>query len=201
MSNVLKDAVQDYEGFKKAVSMNLFGINSKIGRKYNEARNVIDAIGNARRSSPDFDNNKEIDKAFEKEYGFTPDEFTKRFPSLDEYTIYKLTGNEVPFRDDFVSKQPATEKQHSGSVVNDLGDLMKYLNGPLDIVYQKLQQVYSDDYPQTKRVNERVPENDYGYSEFKRVQDGKRKQLSDILEFRKWRDAFRHLDDELNELN
>ena len=201
MSNVLKDAVQDYEGFKKAVSMNLFGINSKIGRKYNEARNVIDAIGNARRSSPDFDNNKEIDKAFEKEYGFTPDEFTKRFPSLDEYTIYKLTGNEVPFRDDFVSKQPETEKQHSGSVVNDLGNLMKYLNGPLDIVYQKLQQVYSDDYPQTERVNERVPENDYGYSEFRRVQDGKRKRLRDILGFRKWRDAFRHLDDELNELN
>ena len=201
MSRVLNDAVRDYEGFKKAVSMNLFGINSKIGRKYGEAQSVIEAIGNARRSAPDFDSNREIDKAFEKEYGFTPDEFAKRFPSLDEYTIYKLTGKDVPFRDDVVSPRNVVEKQHSGSVVNDLSDLMKYFNGPLDIVYQKLQQVHSDEPQRIDKRVERAPGNDYGYGEFKKRQDEKKKRQSDAVEFQKWRDAFRHLDDELNELN
>jgi hypothetical protein len=44
-------------------------------------------------------------------------------------------------------------------------------------------------------------ENDHGYSEFKKREDDKRKRLSDEVEYRKWRDAFRHLDDELENLN
>ena len=81
MPGFLKEVVRDYEGFNKAVSMNLFGINSRLGRKYNEAQKVIRAIKNARLSNPDFDTNGDVDKVFETEYGFTPAEFEKRFPS------------------------------------------------------------------------------------------------------------------------
>ena len=201
MSRVLQDVVHDYDGFNKAVSMNLIGINSMIGRKYDEAKKVLDAIDNAKRSMPDFDMDKKIDKVFEREYGFTPDEFKKRFPTLDEFTIYRLTGKGVPFSDNVSPSASAGDRQHSGSVVNDLGDLMKYFNGPLDIVYQKLQQSYSDEPRQRGKGYVPAAENDHGYSEFKKREDDKRKRLSDGVEYRKWRDAFRHLDDELENLN
>lgn len=199
LARALQDVVQDYEGFNKAVSMNLFGINSRLGRKYNEAQQVIKALENARISAPDFDRNGDIDRAFAREYGYTPSEFKKRFPTLDEYTLYKLTGKGVPFNDDLLPPASAGEKQHSGSVVTDLSDLMKYFNGPLDVVYRKLQQIHSDE-PRKPRTVEESP-NDYGYGEFKKREDDRRKRLSDEVEFQKWRDAFRHLDDELDELN
>ena len=198
MPGFLKEVVRDYEGFNKAVSMNLFGIESRLGRKYNEAQKVIRAIRNARLSNPDFDINGDVDKVFEKEYGFTPSEFVKRFPSLDEYTVYRLTGEEVPFSDNDRSPVEVGGKAHSGSVVSDLSDLMKFFNGPLDVVYEKLQHIYSDE-PRKAVVEE--PADDYGFGEFKKKQDAKRKQLSDAVELRKWRDAFRHLDEEIDELN
>ena len=199
MSDVLHDVVRDYEGFNKAVSMNLFGINSKLGRKYDEAQKIVEAIASARRANPDFDKNGYVDKAFEKEYGFTPNEFKKRFPSLDEYTIYKLTGEGIPFSEDAVSPAAVTGKGNSNSVIKNLGDLMKYFNGPLDIVYRKLQQIHSDDQRSFEKIQE--PGNDYGYGEFKKRQDDQRKRLSDAAEFNKWRNSFRHFDDELDELN
>lgn len=201
ISHVLQEVVQDYEGFNKAVSMNLLGINSRLGRKYNEAQTVIRALDNARLSVPDFDRNGEIDKAFEKEYGFTPDEFRKRFPTLDEYTIYGLTGSRMPFSDNAVPSALSGEKTNSGSVIKDLGDLMKYFNGPLDIVYQKLQQIYPDDPRLPGKEYGPLPKNDYGYGEFKKKQDERLKRLKDAVEFQKWRDAFRHLGDEIDEQN
>ena len=196
MPRVLQDVVRDYEGFNKAVSMNLEGIASKLELKYNEARKFLEGINSAKRSIPGFDFFGEIKRAFEREYGFRPDEFAKRFPTLEDYTLYKLTGQKVIFSDDVVS--PAERvKEHSGSVINDIGDLMKYFNGPLDVVYEKLQQSYSDE-PRKVRTESK---NDFGFSEFKKKQDARSKQLSDIVEDREWRDAFRHLGDELDELN
>lgn len=201
MSRVLQDVVRDYEGFNKAVSMNLFGINSRLGRKYNEAQTVIKALDNARVATPDFDRNGDIDRAFEKEYGFTINEFRKRFPSLDEYTIYKLSNGAVPFNDKVIPSSSAGENVPPISAVSDLADLMKYFNGPLDIVYRKLQQIQSENPQQPKSGVEQLPENDYGFSEFKKQQDDKRRRLKDAVEYQKWRDAFRHLDDELDVLN
>ena len=42
---------------------------------------------------------------------------------------------------------------------------------------------------------------DYGYDEFRRREEEKRRRRSDELEYRKWRDRFRHLDDETDGLN
>ena len=65
-------------------------------------------------------------------------------------------------------------------------------------MHEKLQQIYSDE---PRKVRNGEPKNDFGFGEFKRKEDKKSKQLSDIVENREWRDAFRHLGDELDELN
>ena len=198
MPKVLQEVVRDYEGFNKAVSMNLFGIESRLGRKYEKAKKIIEAIDKARLADPDFDKSGDIDMVFLREFGVLPDVFKENFPTLDDYTLYKLSGRRVPFNDDAV--QPVMkEPTRSGFVISDLVDLMTYFYGPLDIVYEKLQKAYSDEPRKPHDVSE--PKNDFGYSEFKKAQDEKRRQLSDAVEYRKWRDAFRHLDDELDVMN
>ena len=235
----MQDVVRDYEGFGKAVSRNVLGINSRLGQKYSEAQKVIESIDNARRANPDFDRNRDIDKAFEREYGFSPAEFTKRFPSLDDYMIYRLTGRNVAFSDDAEVRKAigggADEASPSGAAaVKTLDDLKRYFNGPLDIIYQKLRQVQSDDPVQFEEIRERVRnaglspderssfereleeyakealrrmrqdgarKDDFGYDEFRRREAEKRRRRSDEIELRKWRDRFRHLDDETDDLN
>ena len=175
MSGVLQNVIQDYEGFSKAVSMNVFGINSKLGRKYREAQKIIEAINNARSVVPDFDKNRDIDKAFEKEYKFTPEDFKKRFPSLEEYMIYKLTGKDIAFSGDVevrnvmnrfdagefdgrvISPEVTEDIPRSKQVaIKELSDLKKYFNGPLDIIFQKIQQLHSDEPLILENVKKRV---------------------------------------------
>jgi hypothetical protein len=42
---------------------------------------------------------------------------------------------------------------------------------------------------------------DFGYDEFRRREAEKHRRRSDEIELRKWRDRFRHLDDEPDDLN
>lgn len=175
MSGLLQNVIQDYEGFSKAVSLNMLGINSRLRQKYNEARNLIDALNNARNSIPGFDKDKNIDKVFAEEFKFTPEEFAKRFPSLDEYLIYRLTGKEFSFSGDVevrnvinrfdagdyigrvISPETTEDVPRSKQVpIKRLSDLKKYFNGPLDIIYQKLEQMHSDDPLILEEMKERV---------------------------------------------
>ena len=253
MSGVLQNVIQDYEGFSKAVSMNLAEINSRIGRKYKEAQRVIGILNKARSLAPDFDKERRIDKAFEKEFHFKPEEFNKHFPSLDEYIIYKLTGKDFAFSGNvemrnvmnrfdaeefdgrIVAPEATEDVPRSRQVaIKQLADLEKYFNGPLDIIYQRLQELNSDEPLLLEKTRERVRradltpiersrfetemdehahqvldrlidmgkrKNDYGYDEFKKREEDKRKRLRDAVEFQKWRERFRHLDDELDEPN
>ena len=162
LSAAVQDVVRDYEGFNKAVSRNLFGLNSRLGRKYGEAKKVIESMENARRADPDFDKNREIDKVFEQEYGFLPSEFAKRFPSLDDYTIYKLTGTSVPFNDDAEVRKAVrgsgddVPRPKGWAAMMKLDDLKKYFTGPLDIIYYKMQQIHNDSPLQFDEINRRV---------------------------------------------
>ena len=240
LPGVMQDVVRDYEGFNKAVYRNVFGINSRLGQKYDEAQKVIESIGNARRANPDFDRNHDLDRAFEREYGFSPAEFAKRFPTLDDYMIHRLTGRDMAFSDDAevrraMSERVADEASSAGqAAVSTLDDLKRYFNGPLDIIYQKLRQVQSEEPAQFEEIRERVRnaglspderssferemeeyakealqrmkqdavrKDDFGYEEFRRREAEKRRRRSDEIELRKWRDRFRHLDDEPDDLN
>ena len=213
MSGVLQNVIQDYEGFSKAVSMNVFGINSKLGRKYREAQKVIEAINNARSVVPDFDKNREIDKAFEKEYKFTPEEFKKRFPSLEEYMIYKLTGRDIAFSGDvevrnvmnrfdagefdgrLIPPETTEDVPRSKQVpIKELSDLKKYFNGPLDIIFQKLQQLHSDEPLMLEKIKERVRRADLSPVERGRFEWEMEEYAKDVLErlqnMGKWKNDF-----------
>ena len=240
LNSAMQDVVRDYESFGKAVSNNVFGINSRLGQKYSEAQKVIESIENARRANPDFDANRDIDKAFAREYGFSPAEFAKRFPSLDDYMIYRLTGKDVAFSDDAEVRKAmgggaADEASPAGqSAVKTLDDLKGYFNGPLDIIYRKLRQMQSDDPLQFEQIRERVrgaglsPDErsrfehemeeyakealqrmrqdgarkaDFGYEEYRKREDEKKRRRNNEIELRRWRDRFPFLDEDPDGLN
>lgn len=163
MSGLLQNVIQDYEGFSKAVSMNLMGINTRVGKQYASAMNVIRGLNDARNVIPSFDEQGKIDEVFKNEYGFTPEEFLRRFPSLDEYLIYKLTGKNFAFSGDVEMRNAM--RRHKGyfptmddsffSETEDMprskqvpvmkvADLKRFFNGPLDIIYQRLKRQNSD---------------------------------------------------------
>ena len=153
--------------------------------------------------------------------------------------IYRLTGRDIAFSDDAEVRKAigdgTDEASTSGAAaVKTLDDLKRYFNGPLDIIYQKLRQVQSDEPVQFEEIRERVRnaglspderssferemeeyakealqrmrqdgarKGDFGYDEFRRREAEKRRRRSDEIELRKWRDRFRHLDDETDDLN
>jgi hypothetical protein len=163
MTGLLQNVIQDYEGFSKAVSMNLMGINTRVGKQYASAMNVIKGLEDARNEIPSFDEQKRIDEAFKNEYGFTPEEFKRRFPSLDEYLIYKLTGKNFAFSGDVEMRNAMGRHKGNFPAMDDsffsetedmprskqvpvmkVADLKRFFNGPLDIIYQRLKRQNSD---------------------------------------------------------
>ncbi len=164
MSGALQHVIQDYEGFSKAVSMNLIGINSRLSDDYADANKVISTIENAKKASPDFDSEGRISVAFKQKYGFTPEEFKEYFPAFDEYAIYRLTGKRMSFSGDvelrnvmnriglqehyerMIPAENTEDVPRSRQVsVKSLDDLKKYFNGPLDILNEKMRLLHSDE--------------------------------------------------------
>lgn len=164
MAGALQNLIQDYEGFSKAVSLNLVGMNSKLKRRYNEAMDVIRQIEVAKRELPGFDSNAALEMTFLQEYGQTPENFKKMFPSFDEYVIYKLTGKNISFSGDVemrnvmerfnvgdnvrrsVPAEMTEDVPRSNQVpIERIGDLKMYLDGPLDLIYRKIREQHSDE--------------------------------------------------------
>ena len=164
MAGALQNLIQDYEGFSKAVSMNLVGMNSKLKERYDEAMDIIRQMETAKRELPGFDTNSALEITFQQEYGQTPENFKKMFPTFDEYVIYKLTRKNISFSGD-VEMRNVMERFNVGDdvrrsipaeVTEDvprsrqvplerISDLKKFLDGPLDLIYRQVRGLHSDE--------------------------------------------------------
>ncbi len=162
MSGVLQNVIQDYEGFSKAVSLNLMAVNTRLGQSYNEAINVIKALEKSKREVPSFDAAGAIDKVFKQQYGFAPREFKLRFPSVDEYIIYRLTHKNLSFSGnvearnvegrygisnhnrEFLAGDTEDVPRDRQMVIKKFDDLKKYFTGPLDVIYRWMQNNVTD---------------------------------------------------------
>lgn len=123
----------------KSDLLKAYGVDKRLEHKYNEAMNAIKALENARSANPDFDNEKSIDQAFAKEYQFAPEEFKRRFPSIDEYIIYKLSSGNAAL--------PAVNgnkplREHAP--IKSITDIKRFFTGPLDIIHEALQKYWGN---------------------------------------------------------
>ena len=159
---MLQNVIQDYEGFSKAVSLNLMAVNTRLGQSYNEAINVIKALEKSKREVPSFDAAGAIDKVFKQQYGFAPREFKLRFPSVDEYIIYRLTHKNLSFSGnvearnvegrygisnhnrEFLAGDTEDVPRDRQMVIKKFDDLKKYFTGPLDVIYRWMQNNVTD---------------------------------------------------------
>lgn len=162
MSGLLQQLIQDYEGFSRAVSLNYYGINSRIAKQYKEAMRIISRFEEMKSGNPDSELDGKIEQSFRKMFGMSINEFKKKFPSLDEYMIYRLTGRNFSFsgdvevrnvmrRNNFHDFQghmiPAevTEDmpRDQQKIILDISDIRKYFSGPLDILTDYIEEVNS----------------------------------------------------------
>ncbi len=153
-----RNTAQEYDMYTRNVLSNLFGVNTRLSQRYNEARRILSSFTAARNSMPGFDADGNIAAEFKREYGFSPEEFRRNFPTFDDYLLYRLTGRGLPGstpaepESDFigygmgvaVKREPAEE---SNGYANDNGrrnyppiQWRRYFNGPLDIIYDKMLQ-------------------------------------------------------------
>ena len=121
------------------------------------------------------------ENTFYDKYGFMPDEFIQKFPSFDEYMIYRLTGKNFSFSGDAEMRNVMRRSMEDENTlrgipaeltedvsrdvqipIRSISELREYFKGPLDIVFEKLKEMHSDDpipvdpnfkYPVRSRIN------------------------------------------------
>lgn len=151
-------SVPEYDMYTRNVLTNLFGVNTRLSRRYNEANRILQSFTAARNSTPDFDSNGAIAAEFEREYGFSPEEFRRNFPTFDDYLLYHLSGDRFAPRNaaepesDLISygrgiavkREPEEEsngnENNNGRYSYPPINLRRYFNGPLDIIYDRMLQ-------------------------------------------------------------
>lgn len=175
MSGVLQNVVQDYEGFSKAVSLRMLALEGKLANRYKMAQKSIALLDGVRRTSPDFDKDAQIERAFEREFGMDISAFKKMFPTYDDYLLYKLTGKNYSFSGDVevnnvrkrygysngmrrmsMAKDSESVPRSRQLVIENLDDLKKYFTGPLDVINDAMKKLHSDKPLKLKKVEERL---------------------------------------------
>lgn len=181
VTGALQNLIQDYEGFSKAVSMNLMWLNSEMKKRYDEIMKDADAIKTIKTLSSNTAEHLIYENTFYDKYGFMPDEFIQKFPSFDEYMIYRLTGKNFSFSGDAEMRNVMRRSMEDENTlrgipaeltedvsrdvqipIRSISELREYFKGPLDIVFEKLKEMHSDDpipvdpnfkYPVRSRIN------------------------------------------------
>ncbi|MBO7229836.1 MAG: hypothetical protein J6V20_00275 [Bacteroidaceae bacterium] len=163
LSSALQNLIQDYEGFGKGISLRLMSLEGRLANSYKEAQKSIALLDGVRKANPSFDNGEQIERAFYRQYGMDMDEFKRMFPTYDDYLFYKLTGKNYSFSgnveannvrkrffmDDKTRRNVLAETTEAVPrsrqiVINELSDLEKYFNGPLDVINKYVRERYSD---------------------------------------------------------
>lgn len=163
MAGALQNVVQDYEGFSKAMSMHLIALETDIAKEYEKAAGGIALARELIKEFPELDMGELSGNYIMKKYGMSPEEFMRRFPSLDDFMIYKLSDFNVYFSGDVEMKNVKNRYGMSNLErrmtlaedtegypredqvpVMSIEKLQKVFSGPLDIVNSKLKLLHSD---------------------------------------------------------
>ena len=163
MAGALQNVIQDYEDFSRAVSLHLIGVESSILNEYEKITGTIDIVKSLSENYPNYNLGKVIDEYLKNEYGMTPEEFSKNFPTLDDFYTYKLSKMNVypsgdvemnnvkkrfdmsPFeRRIILAKETEGYEREKQIPIRRLDDMQKLFSGPLDIINRKLKLLHSD---------------------------------------------------------
>ena len=110
-----------------AVNREVSEMNRLLSDKYNNAIATAWKLRRAQMAFPGFDSEGKFSADFKRSYGFTPEEFIKRFPEVDDYFIYRLSRglNKMKSEGDRVGES------NSETI---LGTFRKFFIGPIEVI-------------------------------------------------------------------
>lgn len=163
MAGALQNLIQDYEGFSRAVSLHLIGMESAILNEYEKITSTIELTDELNKIYPNNNSGKVMSEYLSSKYRMTPEEFIRRFPTLDDFYFYKLSNkyvypsgdvemNNVKKRFDMspferrliLAEETEGYARNEQTTIKNFEDIQKIFSGPLDIINNKLKLFHSD---------------------------------------------------------
>lgn len=123
----IDEAAAYYDRMEGAVNREVSEMNRLLSDKYNNAIATAWKLRRAQMAFPGFDPEGKFSADFKRSYGFTPEEFIKRFPEVDDYFIYRLSRglNKMKSEGDRVGES------NSETI---LGTFRKFFIGPIEVI-------------------------------------------------------------------
>ncbi len=123
----IDEAAAYYDRMEGAVNREVSEMNRLLSDKYNNAIATAWKLHRAQMAFPGFDPEGKFSADFKRSYGFTPEEFIKRFPEVDDYFIYRLSRglNKMKSEGDRVGES------NSETI---LGTFRKFFIGPIEVI-------------------------------------------------------------------
>lgn len=160
MAGVLQNLIQDYEGFSRAMSLRQLAAETAAAKEYEKIVGGIEIAYGVAKDIPGYDRNMVIGDYLKKNYGMTPEEFNRYFPTLDDFLMYKLDGptfrqgsdietenvkarfGMTPFeRSIILAEETEGYPRYEQMSTARLDKMRRMFSGPLDIVNGKLKLV------------------------------------------------------------
>ena len=153
-----KELREQSEGFN-------YRFEEMLAKRYKDAQKYIDIVDKVRKSSPFFEKNSQIEKAFEREFGVDIAKFKNMYPTYDDFLFHKLTGRNLSPVDN--ARRNATDNAVTGAktedtsrdglaVIKTLDDLKKYFTGPLDVINGAMYDSRLGEPVRLKKVSDRL---------------------------------------------
>lgn len=159
----------------KQIEKNFKIIEDRLSKRYKRAKEYIALVNEARKSSPLFDKNAYISKAFKREFGMDMETFDMLFPTYDDFLLHKVMGKDMLYV--FKPKKEGMPFEVH-PVVNDLDDLKKYFVGPLDLVMGAVDNAQSKEPVKLEKDSEPQPKYRLTSADIKKLEEA-------ILDYKK----------------
>ena len=123
----IDEAAAYYDRMEGAVNREVSEMNRLLSDKYNNAIATAWKLRRAQMAFPGFDPEGKFSADFKRSYGFTPEEFIKRFPEVDDYFIYRLSRG---------LNKMKSEGDRVGELNSEtiLGTFRKFFIGPIEVI-------------------------------------------------------------------
>ena len=128
----LRSVADDFDARRMSAEKQVNEFNSRFTTRYENAVTYAEKLAKMREFIPDFDVDNRIAQAFMNEYGFMPEDFLKRFPTMDDYLLYRVTRSMSSFIDE--RDTPEARKSKEKMIDKKIGKHRKFFWGPVEII-------------------------------------------------------------------
>lgn len=132
IDGALRSVARDFEERRSSAERQVNEFNSGFRKRYDDAVTFAGKIAKMRELIPGFDESNGIAEAYMNEFGFMPDEFMRRFPTMDDYLLYRVTRGMNGLMDESLTPEQRMEKEKM--LEKKITRHRKFFWGPIEII-------------------------------------------------------------------